>query len=165
MASFNPANLATTGLPGKRKRTTNPKLLDGNNMSLDAIRQRKLESSSLPAASTSNLETTVSAQSSRASYSTNPSRQASVEDIADEDDVVRLNAGQPKNSRFILESTDNEDKDEDTHPAPKKTWTGKMKTTNRAENEAESCEGGNPAEESDDEELSESRILTHDKLI
>ena len=139
MASFNPANLATTGLPGKRKGITNPKLLDGNNMSLDAIRQRKLESSSLPAASTSNLETTVSAQSSRASSSTNPSRQASVEDIADEDDVVHLNVRQPKNSRFILESTD--DEDEDTHPAPKKT------------------------EESDDEELSESRTLTHDKLI
>ena len=78
--------------------------------------------------------------------------------------MVRHNAGQPKNSRFILESTDDED-EESTHPAPKKTRTGKMKTPNRAENEAESCEGGNPEEESDDEELSELRTLTHDKLI
>ena len=158
MAPFKPTDL-DTGLPAKRKRTTNPKLLDNDNMSLDAIKRRKLESLTLLAASTSNLETTVSAQSSR-----NPSRQASVEAIADEDDMPRRNAGPPRNPRFILESTDDDDK-ESTHPTPKKTQTHKTKTPDRAANKAESCEGENPKAESDDEELSKSRRLTCKKMI
>ncbi len=60
------------------------------------MKRRKLESSTLPATSTANLKTTVSAQSSRASSSTNSSQQASVEAIADEDDVVRCNAASGK---------------------------------------------------------------------
>ena len=166
MAPFKPTNLDTTDLPAKKKRSTNPKLLDNDNMSLDAINRRKLESSTLSAASTSNLKTT-SVQSSRASSSTNPSQQASVEAVGDEDDGVRRNAGRPKNPRFILESTDDDD-EESTHPAPEKTRTHKTKTPNHAENKVESREGpagGNSEEESDDEELSESRTLTHDKLI
>src|SRR6266540_2328555 len=119
------------------------------------MKRRKLESSTLPATSTANLKTTVSAQSLRASSSTNPSRQASVEAIADEDDVVHRNAGQPKNPRFILESTDDND-EESTHPASEKTRTHKTKTPNCAENKVESHEGENSEEESDDEELSES---------
>jgi len=111
MAPFKHIDL-DTGHP-KRKRTTNPKLLDDNNMSLEAIKRRKLESSTVPAASTSK------------SSSAKPNRQASVEAIADEDDMRGRNAGHPKNPRLILESVDDDDDDDDklTHPAPKKTQT------------------------------------------
>ncbi len=117
MAPFKHIDL-DTGHP-KRKRTTNPKLLDDNNMSLEAIKRRKLESSTVPAASTSK------------SSSAKPNRQASVEAIADEDDMRGRNAGHPKNPRLILESVDDDDDDDDklTHPAPKKTQT-QMKTPN-----------------------------------
>ena len=87
-----------------------------------------------------------------------------LEAVGDEDNGVRRNAGRPKNPRFILESTDDDD-EESTYPAPEKTRTYKTKTPNRTENNIESCEGGNSKEESDDEELSESCTLTHDKLI
>jgi hypothetical protein len=159
MASFKPTDI-DADLPAKRKWMTNPKLLDNDNVSLDAIKRRKLESlsSTLPTASTSNLETTLSAQPSRTSSSTNSSQQASVETVADEDDMPRRNAGQPKNPRFILESTDDDDEDS-THPAPKKTQTHKEKTLNCAENNVESSEKEIPNEESDDEELSESHNL------
>ena len=86
-----------------------------------------------------------------------------MEAIADKDDVVRCNAGPPKNSRFILESTDDGGV-ESTHPAPEKTRIHKTKP-NHTENKVESQEEENSEEESDDEELSESHTLTHDKLI
>ena len=152
MAPFKHIDL-DTGHP-KRKRTTNPKLLDDNNMSLEAIKRRKLESSTVPAASTSK------------SSSAKPNRQASVEAIADEDDMRGRNAGHPKNPRLILESVDdNNNDDESTHPAPKKTQTQKKKTHHRDEKKAESCEEENQKDESDDEELSESHTPTQDKLI
>ena len=67
------------------------------------------------------------------------------------------NAGRPKNSTFILESTDDDDDDGDedsTHLACKKTRAHQTKTPNHVEKEAECSEG----EKSDDEELSESSI-------
>ena len=116
MAPFTHIDLATS-LPPKRKWTTNLKLLDDDNMSLDAIKQRKLESSTVPTATTSKRS------------SAKPSRHASLEAIADEDDMHSRNAGQPKNPRFILESVDDGDDDELTHPAPKETQT-QIKTPN-----------------------------------
>ena len=159
-----PINLDTS-LPAKRKQTTNPKLLDDDNVSLDAIKRCKQELSTLPATSSSNPETMASAQSSRTSSSTNPSQRASVETVADEDDMPHHNVGQPKNPRFIIESTDDDSDEESTHPAPMKTQTHKKKTPNCAEKKAESCDKEDPKEESDEEELSESQTLTHDKLI
>jgi hypothetical protein len=120
MAPFKPADLDSS-LSAKRKRTINPKLLDDNNMSLDAIKRRKMELSS----------------------STLPSL--------------------PKNSRFILESTDddNDNDDEDsTHLAHKKTLHTKQRHSIMPKTRQSALR-----EKSDDEELSESSILTPNKQI
>jgi hypothetical protein len=66
------------------------------------------------------------------------------------------NARQPKNLRFILESTDNDNNEDFTHPAPKKTRIHKTKTANHFENEVESHETEKQKEKSDDEELGKS---------
>ena len=166
MAPFKPADLDSS-LLAKRKQTINPKLLNDDNMSLDAIKQWKmaLSSSALPpsllATSTSkssNLYSKTSPQSSKSS-STTPSQQASIETVANEDDMSCRNAGWPKNLRFILKSMDDDDDDDDdgedsTHLARKKTHAHQTKTPNHVEKEAECSKG----EKSDDEELSESSI-------
>jgi hypothetical protein len=137
-------------------------------MSLDAIKWCKLASSTVPATSTSNPETTDDPAPKKIQThnkeTPNPSRRASVEAIADDDDMSdsHRNARRPKNPRFIIESANDE---EPTHPMPKKTPTHKKKTPNHAEKKAESCERENPNEESDDEELSETCTPTCDKLI
>jgi hypothetical protein len=152
-------------LPAKRKRTTNPKLLDDDNISADAIKRRKLESSKSSSLTTpgtsknSNLDTISAAQSSKTSSES--SRQASVECVEDEDDTSRHNAGPPKNSRYILEST--EDEDEDDTPPAKKTQMPKPKKTKPVERET--TEGDEKSkDESDEEELGKSGPLTHTKL-
>jgi len=152
-------------LPPKRKRTTNPKLLDDDNISADAIKRRKLEalkssSSIIPGTSKSlNLDS----ESSRKS-----SRQASVELVADEDDdTSQRNAGPPKNPRYILKSSEDEDEDDATQPSPTKTQIPKPKKSNPATRETtvDPNEGEKSKGESDDEELGKSGPLTHTKLI
>jgi hypothetical protein len=154
------ASSVESNLPAKRKRTTNPKLLDDDNMSLDAIKRRKMEtakSSSLTTASTSksSLDTLSSGQSSKTK--SRASRQASVEVITDEDDTCS-NAGPPKDPNRILESTDEEDEEEEeTRPVAKKATAQKTKKTNPAEGEGQKEKS---KEESDEEELGKSRIYS-----
>jgi hypothetical protein len=130
-------------LPAKRKHTTNPKLLDDDNVSQDAIKRRRMEVS---IASTSNLNT---ASSSNNNLSQTSTRQASVEAVADKDDTTCHNAGPPKNRNIIIESTDEED---ETHsqPTAKKAPT---KKDNLAKSEQDTCDDNSPKEELDDEEL------------
>jgi len=114
---------SNTDLPAKRKHTTNPKLLDGDNISQDAIKHRKMEASktsSLTTASTSkssNLDITMSSK-------TSSPRQASVETVADENNTTCHNAGQPTNPNIIIESTDEEDDIYSQHTAKKQGGTG-----------------------------------------
>ena len=128
------APYSNSDLPEKRKRTTNPKLLDDDNVSQDAIKRRKMEASS----SKNNLSRT-------------PSRQPSVEAVADEDDTTCRNAGPPKNRNVIIESTDKEDETY-SQPTAKKAPT---KKDNLAESEQDTCDDNSPKEELDDEELGE----------
>ncbi len=141
-------------LPAKRKRTTNPKLLDSDNISLDAIKRRKVEASKFSTHSTTGASKSSSVQLSESS------RQASVETVADKDDISRRNARRPKNPNVILESTEDEDDEYETPPNAPKTGTHKKQTTDVG---IDNCE----REESDDdeEELGKSIPLTHEKLI
>jgi hypothetical protein len=144
-------------LPAKQRRTTNPKLLDSDNISLDAIKWRKVEASTQ---STTGTSKSSSVQLSESGSSTKRSRQASVETVADKDDISHRNAGWPKNPNIILESTEDEDDENTTPPKAPKIGTHKKQTT---DSDIDNCE----REESDDdeEELGKSIALTHDKLI
>jgi hypothetical protein len=94
----------------KRKRTVNPRLLDDDNMSSDAIKRRKLEA----------LKTTSQIQhevgTSHASHPATQSigRWASVETVHDDEDTACHNAGSPKNSSTILESANDNNNIPDT---------------------------------------------------
>lgn len=89
----------------KRKRTINPKLLDDDNMSHDAIKRRKLE------ASKSGLRTQISTSqsSNNTSQKSSTSRRASVEAVVDDEINDRRNARSPKNPNTILELADEDD--------------------------------------------------------
>jgi hypothetical protein len=145
---------SNTDLPAKWRHTTNPRFLDDDNISPDAIKRRKLEASK-----SSNLESILSAKSSKISseISRKSSCQASVESIADDSDYSRNNAGPPKNPRLILESSEEEDNN-DTHPPAKKTQMPKPKPTNLVQRESmvDLNEGEKLKDESDNEELGKS---------
>ena len=82
-------------LPTKRKRTINPRLLDDNNVSTDAIECRKVvASTSVTQPGQSSNDTT---SSTRVAPST--SRQASVEAV-DDDDARYCNAGDAPTDRL-----------------------------------------------------------------
>jgi len=104
---------------------------------------------------TSSLTTTSTPNPDTASSSKEKSsrtlRQASVETVADEDDITCRNAGQPKNRNVIIESTDEED---ETYSQP----TAKAPTTkdNLAKSKQDTCDDNSPKEGLDDEELGES---------
>jgi hypothetical protein len=91
----------------------NPRLLDDDNVSSDAIKRRKVEA----VKSTDQMRT--SATLSRSQSQSQPtilsepstSRQASVEAVHNEDDITCHNAGRPKNPNAILESVNEDDED------------------------------------------------------
>jgi len=131
-------------LQAKQKRTINPRLLNEDNISKDAIKCRKMEvtSSSL---TISNPDTALS---SKKKLSRTSAPQASVETVADEDDITCHKAGQPKNRNVIIESTE----DEGEIYQPTKAAT---KNNHPAKSEPDNCDDNNPKEELDDEELGE----------
>jgi hypothetical protein len=162
------ASFTDTNLPAKRKRTTNPKLLDDDNISQDAIKRRKteaLKTSSSTTASTSKVSdlNTTSVKSSRTNLSKTPTRQASVETVADENDITCHNAGQPTRPNFIIESTD-EENEAYSRPSANSAKKAPTKKKKAAESEPDTCEDESP-KESDDDELSKSSELTHNEPI
>jgi len=106
----------------KRKRTVNPKLLDNDNMSIDAIKRHKVEA-------------TKTVTQIQPKPSTN--RQASVEVVDDVDDISCHNAGIPTNPNTILESAN----DDDIYAAPSQaTKQPKRKDTETEEEPEETDE-------------------------
>ena len=116
-------------LPNKRKRTVNPKLLDNDNMSLDAIKRRKVEATK-----------TVTQTQPKPSTS----RQASVEVVNDDNDISCHNSGTPTNPNTILESANNDDADV-IYVAPSQA---------AAQAERKEAETEEEPEETDEDELS-----------
>jgi len=142
-------------LAAKRKRTTNPKLLDTDNISLDAIKRRKLElSNSSTQSSTTGTSKSSSVQLSESGSSTKHSHQAS-ETVADKDDTSHRNAGQPKDP----EATEDKDDEIMTPVTPPKS----SKTGTQTNSDEENCE--KEGSDNDEEELGKSISLIHDKLI
>ena len=156
-------------LPTKRKRTINPKLLDNDNMSSDAVKRRKLEalkfnqtSGPLASSSQSIAATTSSPETGAHLSSTAPSapstsapstHQASVEIVEDDDDHFRPNAGIPKNPETILESV--HDDMEFTPPVARKREAKKKQTG--VVDESSDKEPGK--KETDDKELGKLNLL------
>ena len=89
-------------LPIKRLRTTNPKLLDDDNVSTDAIKRRKIMASK-----SDTQPSTQSSNNASTSTQVTPSQQASVEAV-DDDGAACHNAGSPKSANTILKSVDDE---------------------------------------------------------
>jgi hypothetical protein len=94
----------------------NPRLLNDDNMSSDAIKRRKIE------ASKSTTKIQITSQSLHKSSPTTQSkpttaRQASVEAIHDDNNNTCHNAGSPKNPSTILESVDDDEDIYVTQPA------------------------------------------------
>lgn len=150
--------------PTKRKRTINPKLLDDDNMSSDAIKRRKLEavksamgqassgSSSQPSVAATTSSTNTMGDFSLTTPSVPPStHQASVE-IVDDEDQFHPNVGAPKNPDTILESVDDDDDDnmDFTPLVPRKDRAAKKKQTEIVE---ETTEKEASKKETDEEEL------------
>jgi len=104
-------------LPIKRKRTVNPRLLDDDNMSSDAIKRRRteaLKSVTQTQIGTSQLESSNNVNSTTSSTpqpKPSTSQRTSVEEVHDEDDVRVRNAGSPKNPNTILESAEDSEDD------------------------------------------------------
>jgi len=149
--------------PTKRKRIINPRLLDDDNMSSDAIKRRKLEvvksamgqassgSSSQPSVAATTSSTNTVGDFSSTTPSVLPSTcQASVEIVDDDEDHFRCNAGAPKNLDTILESVDDDDNMDFTHHVPRKDRAAKKKQTEFVEG---STEKEPRKKETDDEEL------------
>jgi len=152
--------------PTKRKRTINPRLLNDNNVSSDAIKRRKLEAlkSNLAMGQASSGSSSTQQASVAATSSTNtvedlsfptpsvpPStRQASVEIVDDDEDHLRRNAGAPKNPDTILESVDDDDDMDFTPLVSRKDQAAKKKQTEVVE---ESTEKEPSKKETDNEEL------------
>lgn len=157
-------------LPTKRKRTTNPKLLDNDNMSRDAVKRRKIEalkfnqtlgplasSSQSIAATTSSTNTGAHLSStapSAPSTSAPSTRQASVE-IVDNDDHFHPNTGTPKNPDTILESVHYDD-DTDFTPLVARKRETKKKQTEVVDKSSDKEPG---KKETDDEELGKLNLL------
>ena len=106
--------------------------------------ERCKPASSLMTTSTPNSDTS----SSLKEKSSRKLCQASVETVADEDDITCCNAGQPKNRNMIIESTDEED---ETYSQP----TAKAPTKKDNLAKQDTCDDNSPKEELDDEELVE----------
>jgi hypothetical protein len=155
----------------KRKRTINPKLLDNDNMSSDAVKRRKLEalkfnqtSGPLASSSQSIAATTSSPEPGAHLSSTAPSapstsapstRQASVETVEDDHDHFRPNAGTPKNPETILESVHDDDDTEFT-PLVARKREAKKKQTGVVDESSDKEPG---KKETDDEELGKLNLL------
>ena len=90
-------------IPNKRKRTVNPKLLDSDNMSIDAIKRCKVEAMK-----------TVTQPPTQPSTS----RRVSVEVVEDDDDISCRNAGTPTNPNTILESANDDDDNDSIYVIP-----------------------------------------------
>jgi len=126
----------------------NPRLLDDDNMSSDAIKRRKIEASK----STARIQmTSQSLHGSSPATQPKPTtaRQASVEAVHDDDNSTCHNAGSPKNPSTILESIYDDEDIYVTQPA--------MDADQVAETE-EPAETKEPAE-TNEEELSKSPFV------
>jgi len=132
-----------------RKRTLNPKLLDENNLSRDAVKKRKhladqLQSATAP--SQANIAEGLSQPQKPAQFGKSIGRrQPTVEVIRDQDETTRYNAGQPKNSNFILEAADGSD---DDVPSILRDSPSPVAEGNTSPNKEEE-----PSKETDEEEL------------
>ncbi len=160
-------------LPTKRKRTINPKLLDNDNMSSDAVKHQKLEalkfnqtlgplasSSQSIVATTSSTDTgahlssTAPLTAPSASSTSAPSIcQASVEIVDDDDNHFCPNAGTPKNPDTILESVHD---NMDFTPLVARKREAKKKQTEVVDESSDKEPG---KKETDDEELSKLNLL------
>lgn len=100
----------------KRKRTINPRILDDNNMSSDAIKRRKLEALKSTSQSTSQSQHEIGTSHASQPATQSTGRQASVETVHDDEDTACRNAGSPKNSSTILESANDDDDTSGTQP-------------------------------------------------
>jgi len=140
-----PANLLT-----KRKRTVNPKLLNDDNVSIDAIKRRELE-----ALNALKSVTPPQASSNVSHSNSSTSRRASVEAVDDNENIHLPNAGSPKNPNTIIESVADDDDDDiyvtDTHGMARDT---------AKEAEKKGAETEEEPEETDEDELSKS-ATTH----
>jgi len=132
-------------LPTKRKRTINPRLLDDDNVSTDAIKRRKVVASK--SVTKPSQFSNDAGPSTRVAPST--SRRASVEAVDDDDDGGCHNAGSPKNANTIRESVNDEGDDDINVTQPK------GKNAERAERN--DMETENEPEETDEDELGELR--------
>ena len=142
-------------VPNKRKRKINPKLLDDDNVSSDAVKRRKGEASK--SATRAQTSTSAISQSSSGPQSSQPTiqskpstRQASVEAVHDEDDITCHNAGTPRNSSTILELVDNDN--DDIYEAQYATTDAQQVKENESETEEHA--------ETDDDELGKSGLRT-----
>lgn len=138
-------------LPQKRKRTINPRLLDDDNVSIDAIKRRK-------AASKSATQTTQASNSSNnplpmqvMQQTPSASRRASVEAVDDNAEVC-LNAGSPKNGDTILESVDDDDDDNGID-------ISQLKGKDAERTESKDTDTEDEPEETDEDELSKLRSI------
>jgi hypothetical protein len=132
-----PADLLT-----KRKRTVNPKLLNDNNVSIDAIKRRKLEALNALKSVTQISPPQASSNVSHSNSST--SRRASVEAVDDNENIHLPNAGSPKS---VADDDDDDIYVTDTHGTAK-------------EAEKKGAEMEEEPEETDEDELSKS-ATTH----
>lgn len=132
-----------------RKRTLNPKLLDENNLSRDAVKKRKLLADQLQSATASsqaNIAEGLSQPQKPAQFGKSTGRhQPTVEVIRDQDETTCYNAGQPKNSNFILEAADGSD---DDVPSILRDSPSPVAEGNTSPNKEEE-----PSKETDEEEL------------
>jgi len=132
-------------LPIKWKRTVNPKLLDDDNVSRDAIKRRKVEASKTQTQSGTSQSSTNTSQPSQPTTQPTPStsQRASVEAV-DDDDVSCRNAGSPKKPNTILESANDDDDDDLINTQPR--------------SRAKESEKEEQPKETDEDELSKSRF-------
>lgn len=136
-----PADLLT-----KQKRTVNPKLLNDDNVSIDAIKRRKLEALNALKSVTQISPPQASSNVSHSNSST--SRRASVEAVDDNENIHLPNAGSPKS---VADDDDDDIYVTDTHGTARDT---------AKEAEKKGAETEEEPEETDEDELSKS-ATTH----
>ena len=132
--------------PTERKRTINPKLLDDNNVSTDALKRHKLVASK---SVTQPQSSNVASPSARVTPST--SQRASVEVVEDDDDAGGHNAGSPKNADTILESVN--DEGDNVINATQRKGKGAERAKRK------DIEMEDEPEETDEDELSKLRLI------
>ena len=158
-------------LPTKRKRTINPKLLNNDNMSSDAVKRQKLEalklnqtlgplaSSSQSIAATTSLTDTgahLSLIAPSASSTSAPSTcQASIKIIDNDTDHFHPNEETPKNLDAILESIHDND-DTDFTPLVARKQEAKNKQTEVVDKSSDKVPS---KKETNDEELGKLNLL------